>query len=66
MKVIMLDVVPDDFLFAAFAIQWMQSQPPSQKDGIVTFNSSPVWFYIKRNKKSMTVRRITQALRGTR
>jgi hypothetical protein len=61
-RVILIDVDPDDFALAARTVKWMEKQAPSQKDGILAFgDGSTVDFYIRRNKKSLTVRRISRA-----
>ena len=62
-KVILLNLDPNDYILACRVVKWMVKQPPNIKDGILDFDdhSAPMakhTFYVRRNKASITVRKI--------
>ena len=49
----------DDFTFAIRAARWLEKQPESQKDAILSYGEQLCDWYVRRTKTGMSVRRIT-------
>lgn len=62
MRIILSDVCERDAPVAVSAAIWLLAQPPEQKDAILVYGEHPneLVFYVKRNKESITARRISQ------
>mgnify|MGYP001616136585 CR=1 FL=1 len=58
MRVIFLDVEPDNLMLATRAARWLLGKP-DQKDAILAYGEGVLTtdFYVRRNKASVTVRR---------
>lgn len=64
MKVILCDIELDDFTLAMRCVKWLLAQPKTQKDAILSYGEEAegtLDFFVKRNKASITVRRISRA-----
>ena len=58
-KVIFLGIDPDDFILASRAARWLLERVSETKDGILSFGETEQrTFYVRKNKASITVRRM--------
>lgn len=51
----------DDLVFAVRAAKWLDKQPPSQKDAILSYGEHLCDWYVKRTKTGISVRRVYTA-----
>ena len=57
MRVILLNVKPDDFILAIRAVRWLIERP-EHKSSVIAYGEGDAerWFFVARNKASITVR----------
>lgn len=57
MKIILVDIEPEDYILACRAAKYQLQRTDGGKDAILQYGDRKLTFYVKRNKASITVRK---------
>lgn len=59
MKIIIAEgILPEERSLSLRAVRWIEDRP-AQKDAIICYGDNAVCFYVKRNRASISVRKIS-------